>query len=182
MMMTQATLPKTEQQATAKDLVAKRAVAEGIEQYLAILPTSDAKAAAAMFAVFRANYAQYLANNRSMDGLGLPVAVTGKRLAILRTLYFSPQRQLTLGSICKTIRLSPAAATNYVDSLSRGSLVRRYCSPEDRHANLIQLTPKGEDAFVRIASALGRRWAEACACFTDEEKDILIRLLSRLAK
>ena len=161
MMMTQATLPKTEQQATAKDLVAKRAVAEGIEQYLAILPTSDAKAAAAMFAVFRANYAQYLANNRSMDGLGLPIAVTGKR---------------------KTIRLSPAAATNYVDSLSRGSLVRRYCSPEDRHANLIQLTPKGEDAFVRIASALGRRWAEACACFTDEEKDILIRLLSRLAK
>ena len=166
--------------ATLKDRVAKDAVAEATRQYLAILPTSDPKAIEVQLAIRRAFHALYLSNCRAVDALGLPVSVTGKRLAILRTLYFAPERQMTLSAVSKIVRVSPAAATNYVDSLSRGSLVRRTCSPEDRHSNIIQLTPKGEAAFQGIASALSRSWTEACAGFTADEKDTLVRLLERL--
>jgi DNA-binding MarR family transcriptional regulator len=87
---------------------------------------------------------------------------------------------MTLGALSRSLHVSPAAATNYVDSLTRGSLVRRTCSPGDPHTNIVELTARGEAAFMAILPALSRSWTEACADFTEEEKDTLIRLLRRL--
>jgi DNA-binding MarR family transcriptional regulator len=180
-MVTRTTPSQAQSPASKRELAAKDAMAEGMSQYLAVLPSADPKAAAAILALFRANQAQYLSNCRASDSVGLPIAVTGKRLAILRTLYFAPEKQMTLSGICRIVHLSPAAATNYVDALSRGSLVRRFANPEDRRVNVVQLTARGDDAFVKIAAALAASWTDACASFSEEEKDILVRLLKRLS-
>jgi DNA-binding MarR family transcriptional regulator len=180
-MVTRVTPSETD---ASKDQTARKAIDQRLRQYNTILPAvapnSDPKAIALLLELSRAAHAQFLANCRAADSVGLSISVTGKRLGILRTLNFAPEQRMTLGALSKYVHLSPAAATNYVDSLTRGSLVRRYCSPSDPHTNIIELTPRGEAAFMAIVPALSTTWTEACAGFTDEEKDTLIRLLGRL--
>jgi len=160
--------------------VSKQAIDDGIAQYSRVLPTTDPKSIAIQLAVWQADHTQYAANCRVVDALDLPVSFTGHRLLLLRTLYFAPSHRMTLGGLSKATGLSPVAITNYVDSLIRGSLVRRCGSTEDRRVNYAQLTEKGEAAFLSILPELGRRWTEAGACFTEEEKDTLLQLLQRL--
>jgi DNA-binding MarR family transcriptional regulator len=175
---------------TAKEPNAKRvvnrsftteSVVEGVRQYAAILPTTDPKAIAVHLALWQAHHAQYMANSRAIEALDLPVSVTGSRLTVVRTLYCAPGRRMTLGTLSKRTRLSPAAVTNLVDSLSRGSLVRRVGSTEDRRVNIAELTEKGEAAFHKILPAMSESMTSACAGLTDEEKDTLLRLLQRLS-
>ena len=183
-MVTRLKVAQPEKQAILKkERAAREAVAEGIRQYNAILPTIDAaadtKGIAVLLEVWRATHELYLSNCRTAEAVGLSIPMTGKRLRILRTLHFAPENRLSLGALSKIVNLSPAAATNYVDSLSRGSLVRRSAT-EGSHTNIIELTPKGEAAFQAIVPEMSKTWTEACACFTEAEKDTLIGLLKRL--
>ena len=169
---------------TTKDQAVRESIAQRLRQYTAILPTvapnADPKAIALLLELSRAAHALFLSNCRASDSVGLPMSVTGKRLAILRTLHFTPEHRMSLRDLSKANHLSPAATTNYVDSLTRGSLVRRSCSPAEPHTNIVDLTPRGEAAFLEIMPAISRSWTEACASFTEEEKDTLVRLLRRL--
>jgi MarR family 2-MHQ and catechol resistance regulon transcriptional repressor len=67
-----------------------------------------------------------------------------------------------------------------VDGLERGELVRRVGSPDDRRVSIACLTQKGEETFKKILPAMSQRMTEACASFTEEEKQTLLKLLQRL--
>lgn len=180
-MVTKLSSPEAKVQLEESRTTSLQAVAQGVQQYTAVLTTSDPGAVAVMLELWRATHAHYIDNCRAIDELSLPVSVTGKRLAILRSLYFAPQQEMSLVALCRTVRLGPATVANYVDSLARGSLVRRFCSPADGHGSVVRLTPKGETSFNAISQALSASWTNACRDFTEEEKDTLYRLLRRLA-
>ena len=155
-------------------------VAEGVRQYTEILETSDPKAIAVQLALWQANHTQFIGNSRAIDALGLPISVTGSRLAVLRTLYFAPEKNMALNAISKAALISPTMVTNLVDGLARGGLVRRTGSPDDRRVSIAHLTEEGEATFLKVLPVLSQRMTDACAGFTGEEKDTLLRLLQRL--
>lgn len=163
-----------------EDLAPTEWVEEGVRQYTEILDTSDPKAIAVQLALWQANHAQFVANSRAIDALNLPTSVTGSRLAVLRTLYFAPDKAMALSGISKAANISPTMVTNLVDALARAGYVRRAGSPDDRRVSIAHLTPQGEEAFLHVLPVLSQRMTDACAGFTDEEKDLLLQLLQRL--
>ena len=164
----------------AEDVAANDWVEEGVRQYTEILEGSDPRAIAVQLALWQANHAQFVANSRAIDALNLPTSVTGSRLAVLRTLYFAPNKCMALSGISKAANISPTMVTNLVDGLGRAGYVRRAGSPDDRRVSIAHLTPEGEATFLQVLPVLSQRMTDACADFTDEEKDILLRLLQRL--
>lgn len=157
-----------------------RWVADGVRQYSELLDSADPAAIAVQLALWQANHAQFLANSRAIDALGLPVSITGSRLAVMRTLYCAPGKQLALSAISKAAGISPTMVTNLVDGLAKGGLVRRVGSPSDRRVSLAILTEEGEETFNKVLPVMSARMTEACAEFTDEEKRQLLSLLQRL--
>lgn len=155
-------------------------VLEGVRQYTELLESADPSAIAVQLALWRANHTQYLANSRAIDSLDLDVNVSGSRLAVLRALYCEPTKSMALSAISKAAFISPTMVTNLVDGLERGELVKRVGSPDDRRVSIACLTKKGEKTFERILPVMSQRMTEACAGFTEEEKQTLLDLLSRL--
>ncbi|HLF77290.1 MAG TPA: MarR family transcriptional regulator, partial [Dehalococcoidia bacterium] len=76
--------------------------------------------------------------------------------------------------------MSPAMVTHLVEGLSRGGLIRRVGSPDDRRVKIAQLTPEGEEAFHKVLPVISKRMTEACEGFSQEEKETMLRLLKRL--
>jgi DNA-binding MarR family transcriptional regulator len=70
--------------------------------------------------------------------------------------------------------------TNLIDGLARAGLVRRAGNPDDRRVSIAHLTSEGEATFLQVLPVLSQRMTDACATFTDEEKDTLLKLLQRL--
>jgi DNA-binding MarR family transcriptional regulator len=155
-------------------------VLEAARQYTQLLESADPDAIAIYLALWNASHVQALANSRAIDALELPVSVSGARLTVLRTLYFAPERQLALNEISKASGLSPAMVTHLVEGLSRGGLIKRIGSPDDRRVRIAQLTSKGEEAFHTVLPVISKRMTEACAGFSQDEKETLLRLLHRL--
>jgi len=166
--------------AAADDHYSNDWVAEGVRQYTSILETSDPKAIAVQLALWQANHAQFVANSHAIDELALPISVTGSRLAVLRTLYFAPDKCMTLSGLSKAAEISPTMVTNLIDGLARAGLVRRAGSPDDRRVSIAHLTQEGETTFLQVLPVLSQRMTDACATFTEDEKDILLKLLQRL--
>ena len=155
-------------------------VMEGVRQYTDLLDSADPKAIAVQLALWRANHAQYLANSRAIDALDLDVNVSGSRLAVLRTLYCTESKSMALSGISKAAGISPTMVTNLVDGLARVGYVRRAGSPDDRRVSIAHLTPEGEATFLQVLPVLSQRMSDACADFTEEEKETLLQLLQRL--
>ncbi|HLF76123.1 MAG TPA: MarR family transcriptional regulator, partial [Dehalococcoidia bacterium] len=125
-------------------------VLEGARQYTQLLDSADPDSIAIILALWNASHVQMLANSRAIDALNLPVSVSGARLTVLRTLYFAPDKELALNEISKATGMSPAMVTHLVEGLSRGGLIRRVGSPDDRRVKIAQLTPEGEEAFHKV--------------------------------
>jgi DNA-binding MarR family transcriptional regulator len=155
-------------------------VEEGVRQYIEILDTSDPKAIAVQLALWQAHHAQFVANSRAIDALNLPASVTGSRLAVLRALYFAPGKCMALNGISRAANISSTMVTSLVEGLAKAGYVRRAGSQEDRRVSIAHLTPEGEATFLQVLPVLSQRMSDACADFTDDEKDILLRLLQRL--
>jgi DNA-binding MarR family transcriptional regulator len=159
---------------------AYRWVADGARQYSELLESADPLAIGVQLALWQANHAQYLANSRAIDALGLPASITGSRLAVMRTLYCAPDHQLTLSAIGKEAGVSPTMVTNLIKGLTKDGLVRRVGSTSDRRVSIAVLTPEGEETFHKVLPVMSERMTEACSTFSDAEKQQLLSLLQRL--
>ena len=156
------------------------AILEGAQQYADLLDSADSLSISIILTLWQANHVQMLANHRAFDSIGLPVSLSGSRLTILRTLYFAPEKKMALSAIGKKTGMNVTVVSNLVDALKRGGLVRRAGSPHDRRVSIAELTPEGEEAFRNILPVMGRRMAQACSQFSDDEKQNLLSLLQRL--
>jgi MarR family 2-MHQ and catechol resistance regulon transcriptional repressor len=156
------------------------AILEGVKQYAAMLESADSQSIAIILTLWQANHVQMLANHRAFDSLGLPVSLTGTRLTILRTLYFAPERTMSLSAIAKATGTNLTVVSNLIDALKKGGLVHRTGSKLDRRVSIAQLTPEGEEAFHRILPVMSSRMADACNQFSEDEKAQFLSFLQRL--
>ncbi|WP_170763308.1 MarR family winged helix-turn-helix transcriptional regulator [Ruegeria lacuscaerulensis] len=73
------------------------------------------------------------------------------RFDVMSTLSRRPEG-LKMSEISKMLRVSNGNITGIVDRLTHEGLVLRIASPSDRRANLVRLTPKGEQVFAEHAT------------------------------
>jgi MarR family 2-MHQ and catechol resistance regulon transcriptional repressor len=117
-------------------------------------------------------------NRRIEQGYPLNDKLTDSQFAVLEALYFhGTMKQIDLA---KKILKTPGNLTTVIDNLVRDSLVTRKVSAEDRRANDIELTAKGEaliaTVFPKVAESI-----EAAFSILDEQEIIeLSRLLKKL--
>ena len=60
---------------------------------------------------------------------------------------------LKMSEISKLLRVSNGNVTGIVDKLAQEGLALRVAVPGDRRANLVRLTPRGQDLFAQHAAA-----------------------------
>src|SRR5512145_1442038 len=92
-------------------------ISQAVQQYTQVLKSADPKAIAVYMALWKASQVQFLANSRAIDALDLPVTVSGSRLAVLRVLYFSPNKELPLTELAKRNGMSVAMISHLVERL-----------------------------------------------------------------
>ena len=153
---------------------------EGGQQLAEVLDSVDPTSVALILTLWKATHVQTLASHRAMDSIGLPVSLSGTRLAVLGTLYLAPDRRMSLSAIAKTTKTHPTIISNIVDALKRGGLVERAGSKLDRRVSLAQLTPEGEEAVLKLLPILSAHVTEVCSHYTEQEKKRLLLLLQRL--
>jgi DNA-binding MarR family transcriptional regulator len=88
--------------------------------------------------------------------------------------------QLSLGELAYAASLSPAAATEMLDSLLAAGLVRRQRSERDRRVVLISLTNRGHQLVEKRRAEYEPRWRAALEEFSEEELLTAATVLDRL--
>ena len=106
-------------------------------------------------------------------GGSLPVWLV---LLSLKTRQVSSQRELA-----EAVGVREATLTHHLNAMDAQGLVTRTRDPANRRIHVVELTPDGEEAFLRLAkaaTAFDRRLRDG---LTDADLDGLAALLSRLA-
>ena len=106
-------------------------------------------------------------------GGSLPVWLV---LLNLKTRQLSKQRDLA-----EAVGVREATLTHHLNAMDRQGLVTRTRDPANRRVHVVEVTPAGEAAFIRLAEAatvFDRRLRDG---LTDTDLDGLAALLTRLA-
>ena len=76
--------------------------------------------------------------------------LTGRRFILLRLLYTSDRRRLSMGEIASQMNLGTNNVTQLVDGMERDGLVERLTGPEDKRVVFATLTSQGEELFASV--------------------------------
>lgn len=99
--------------------------------------------------------------------------------AVLAALAESgPTSQADLG---RRIGLDRSDVTAAVNLLVGNGMLERTPDPGDRRRNVVSLTPAGLAHLAEIDAVLGEAQQELLAPLTEEDRDVLVRLLRRVA-
>jgi DNA-binding MarR family transcriptional regulator len=175
-----AKLPASDAQASDTPDYDHDPVSVAARQYEQVLGTADLGAIEVILGLIRAQHAQSVMIGRRFDALNVGVSISGARFTVLRTLYFAPDKRLAQNEISRVLGVSRTNVTNLIDGLERDGLVRRVNSPVDRRVSYAQLTDEGEAMFHRVLPVMSEHMAEACAQFSEAEKQQFKSFLFRL--
>ena len=106
--------------------------------------------------------------------------LTGRRFILLRLLYTSDRRRLSMGEIASQMNLGTNNVTQLVDGMERDGLIERQTGPEDKRVVFATLTQQGQKLFASVFPRNARRIQDSWKALTDEEKKTLTQLLVRL--
>jgi MarR family 2-MHQ and catechol resistance regulon transcriptional repressor len=106
--------------------------------------------------------------------------LTGRRFILLRLLYTSREKRLSMSEIAAEMQLSINNVSQLVGGLVRDGLIERVTASEDKRVVHAMLTPKGEQMFTAVFPENISRIEAAWATLTESERKVLIHLLSRL--
>jgi MarR family 2-MHQ and catechol resistance regulon transcriptional repressor len=106
--------------------------------------------------------------------------LTGRRFILLRLLYTSDRRRLSMGEIASQMNLGTNNVTQLVDGMERDGLVHRVTGPEDKRVVFATLTPQGEELFASVFPRNAQRIEDSWSALTEDEKKTLTQLLVRL--
>ena len=107
------------------------------------------------------------------EGGSLPVWLV---LLNLKTRQVSSQRELA-----EAVGVREATLTHHLNAMDTQGLVTRTRDPANRRIHVVELTPAGEAAFIRLAeaaTAFDRRLRDG---LSDADLDVLATVLGRLA-
>ena len=117
---------------------------------------------------------------RLCDKLGVNRTVA--RYALLRILYFSPERRLTQVDVANEMKVTSPNITFLVDALEKDHLVQRVPSQTDRRTVYVELTETGRVLAEHLVPSVARFMGLLMEGFTDEEKHQLSDLLYRFRR
>ena len=106
--------------------------------------------------------------------------LTGSRFILLRLLYVSPSKRLTMSEIAAHMNLGQNGATQLVDAMCDAGLVRREPGGEDRRVIYAGLTPKGSSLFERVLPLTAQRVERVWAPLTRNEREVMRHLLAKV--
>ena len=106
-------------------------------------------------------------------GGSLPVWLV---LLNLKTRQLSSQRELA-----EAVGVREATLTHHLNAMDAQGLVTRTRDPANRRIHVVELTPDGEAAFLRLAAAAAAFDRKVRDGLTDTDLDGLAALLGRLA-
>lgn len=88
----------------------------------------------------------------------------------------------TPGGIATHLGISTASTTKLLDRLEKGGHIRRAPHPTDRRALAITITPETRQAAMETVGRQQAKRFYSAARLTAEERDVVIRFLSDMAK
>jgi MarR family 2-MHQ and catechol resistance regulon transcriptional repressor len=148
--------------------------------YASVYDWSDQAAIEACISVNNTHTKQMAALARLCDTLGMTRTVG--RHALLRILYFSPERRMTQVEVANEMQVTSANITFLVDGLEKAQLVRRVPSQTDRRTVYVELTEAGQLLTERLVPSMARFMARLMEGFSEEEKQTLSTLLGRMRR
>lgn len=156
--------------------VRETSVEESIQRLKDMFPDLDAAAWEAQVMLERTH--RLLANLR--DAHWTKYGLTGRRFILLRLLYTTPQKRLSMREIAAHMNLAPNNVTQLIDGLERDGHVRREADADDKRIVYTALTDQGKALFIEVFPENAARISEAWSDLTDQEKQLLSHLLARL--
>lgn len=102
------------------------------------------------------------------------------RFDVMSALARAPEG-LKMSEISRRLRVSNGNITGIVDTLAKEGVALRVAVPGDRRANLVRLTPKGEDLFAEHAKAHEAWIDEILAGLDEDDVEGMIRRLDHLS-
>ena len=85
-----------------------------------------------------------------------PLNLSLARFELLMQLYFSTNRQLSLGRLRVRLKVAPGAITNAIDRLERDGLVKRSTDPADARITIATMTGRGARLALKAARVVNR--------------------------
>jgi len=99
---------------------------------------------------------------------------------ILMILRHGPPEGMLLHDLGELLLVSRANVTGLIDHLEEKGLVKRVVDASDRRGRFARITRKGEALLDEVAPLHFRRIADRLRNFSAEEKETLVRLLTKL--
>jgi DNA-binding MarR family transcriptional regulator len=104
--------------------------------------------------------------------------LSGPRIGVLFVVHKSGA--IRLGDLAAKLDIAARTATDMVDGLERDGFLRRRPDPTDRRALLVELTPEAHSKFEKIAKLKTSFVKDVFGHFSEQERNQLVDLLSRL--
>jgi DNA-binding MarR family transcriptional regulator len=156
--------------------VRETSVRDSIQRLKDLFPDLDAAAWEAQVMLERSH--RLIANLR--DSRWTKYGLTGRRFILLRLLYTTPRKRLSMSEIASHMNLAPNNVTQLIDGLERDGHVRREADADDKRIVNATLTGRGEALFVEVFPENAARISEAWSELSEQEQQLLSHLLSRL--
>ncbi len=107
-----------------------------------------------------------------------PWDITTAHLRALRTL--ARHGTMRLSELSERLEIAPRTATEVVDALQAGDLVRRRADPADRRAVLVEVTERGTEVLAEIRATRGTEAGRIFGRLGPADRAELARILSKL--
>jgi MarR family 2-MHQ and catechol resistance regulon transcriptional repressor len=156
--------------------VRETSVQKSIQRLKDMFPDLDATAWEAQVMLERTH--RLLGNLR--DAHWTKYGLTGRRFILLRLLYTTPGKRLSMREIAAHMNLAPNNVTQLIDGLERDGHVRREADAADKRMINAVLTEQGETLFIEVFPETATRIAGAWSDLSEQEKQLLSHLLARL--
>jgi DNA-binding MarR family transcriptional regulator len=114
---------------------------------------------------------------RSAETLA-PWDITPAHLRALRTL--ARHGTMRLSELSEHLQIAPRTATEVVDALQAGNLVRRRADPADRRAVLVEVTGRGTEVLAETRATRGTEAGRIFGRLGPADRAELARILSKL--
>lgn len=108
-------------------------------------------------------------------GLGL----TGPQARLLLSLERNPNENQSF--YAERLEIEPITLTRIVDRLEDAGWIERQADPADRRARILHLTDKSRGIVARLRISVEALFEDMLAGFDAAERDLLARLLDRMA-
>ncbi|UXT50357.1 MarR family transcriptional regulator [Agrobacterium tumefaciens] len=120
---------------------------------------------------------------REVEAVLLKHGLSSSAFDVLATLRRSgPPYRLSPGDLLAMTMVSSGTMTNRIDQLEKAGLVERVHNPQDRRSVLISLTKSGLTIVEEAAGAHVENQHRLVAHLSEEEREVLNRLLKRFLK